>query len=509
MAPNVTARVRAQAQPGVAPPKPSADSTPDLREQVARGVAFVRRGLRFWYVPLVTLVVGGLACVGYFALRPRMYGSETVLMHTGGIASGEVGESAAAPRTLAGRVQEMLTSRQLLSQVVEDCNLYPEIRRRYGEMDAVEELKKHVQFKAPGVGTFRIGFEGESAEQAEHVTKRLAEFVIGTDVELRAAQARITETFLAAEKGRTEVQLRNAELQVASFMAKHPRMALDTTPLLSGAAIRASVEASARANPRPGTAPPMVLARPASTPSTSGPRSPVARGDGQREASRATADAAAALAVARATLADKLSQFTSAHPDVRAARYAVAIAEDRLAHAMSTEALQSPDPAPVPTVVAGSAVPPPAQAFRSLRASPTPGQEPGAATSSPQDLVALETEWATLSRNLIEARQHYDHVETELFMADITAGSVSGDNHGAQLAVIDPAFTPQHALPPGRAAITALATVASLALGWIIALCCGALDDRVYALRDLVHVGDVLAEVPRRRNPRRVHVAST
>jgi hypothetical protein len=51
--------------------------------------------------------------------------------------------------------------------------------------------------------------------------------------------------------------------------------------------------------------------------------------------------------------------------------------------------------------------------------------------------------------------------------------------------------------------------VASLALGWIIALCCGALDDRVYALRDLVHVGDVLAEVPRRRNPRRVHVAST
>src|ERR1019366_765092 len=96
--------------------------------------------------------------------------------------------------------------------------MYPDVRRQYGPVDAVDELRKHIQFKAPGGNTFRIAFDGDSAQQAQRVTARLAELVIDSDSELRSSQALVTRNFLAREKAGTEGRLDEAERQVASFM---------------------------------------------------------------------------------------------------------------------------------------------------------------------------------------------------------------------------------------------------------------------------------------------------
>jgi uncharacterized protein involved in exopolysaccharide biosynthesis len=483
-------------------PKPAEETTPELREQIGRALALVRRGVRYWYVSLAALIVGGLACFGYFVLQPPTYRSETVLLHTDGIVSADATEATAAPRNIAARVQEQLTSRQLLGRVLEEFDLYPEIRRQYGPVDAVDELKKHVQFKAPGGNTFRIAFDGSSPGQAERVTARLAELVIDEDSELRTTQTRLTQSFLATEKEQTEVHLRDTEHQLASFMADHPRFALDATPLTTGAAIRASVQGSARATPHPVTAPQWHTARAAPMPQAAGAGSPPAPTEAEREALREKAGAAAALAAARVNLADKLAQFTPAHPDVRAARAAVALAEARLTDSIV------PDEARVDTIPAPVLPSSPAPVEHARRYLPVPAADAGAVTSSPQSLVALETEWATLTRGVIEARQHYDQVEAALFKADIAASSVSGDNHGSQMSVIDRAFLPQRPIPPGRATIAAIAGALSLLLGALIALLCGALDDRIYVTRDAARFADVLVEVPRGRRWRRAHVSA-
>jgi uncharacterized protein involved in exopolysaccharide biosynthesis len=488
-------------KPGEPAATAAAQASPGLREQVARVLRFIRRGLRYWYVTPVALVLGGGACVGYFALQPPMYRSEVALLHTDGIASTDPNEPVAAPRNIAVRVQEILMSRQLLGRVLDDFGLYGETRRRYGAAEAVEELKKHLQFKAPGGNTFRIAFDGSSPEQAEHVTARLAELVISSDSQLRTTQARLTEDFLASEKARTEAGLRDTERQLASFMAEHPRFALDTTPLTSGAAIRASVPAGAPApshsdavrsrNPR--TAPPPLAA---STTAPSGPS------EATHEALRERARAVAALDAARTRLADELAQFTPAHPDVRAARVAVALAEARLDEAVANENLREAAPVAAPPLFHEAAAPAQRPAYAPLHAGVTP-----VASTVPEDVVALETQWAVLTRNVVEARQHYDQVQTALFKADMTVSSVSEGQHGTQMLVIDEAFLPQRPVPPGRATIMAIIGALSLLLGWLVALVCGALDDRVYTGLDLP-AGRTLLEVPRIRGWRRARAVS-
>ena len=103
---------------------------------------------------------------------------------------------------------------------------------------------------------FKIAFEGSSPEDAQNVTSRLTELVIEEDSRLRKTQARVTQEFFMAEKTRTETQLNDAEHELASFMAQHPRFALDATPLTNGAAIRASLGGAGTSGQDPGWPPP-------------------------------------------------------------------------------------------------------------------------------------------------------------------------------------------------------------------------------------------------------------
>jgi uncharacterized protein involved in exopolysaccharide biosynthesis len=477
------------------------ESEPDLRVQVRRALALVRRALRFWYVLVATLLLGGASCIAFFRLQPPSYRSETAILHTDGIAVGDPVEQATTPRNVAARVQEILMSRQQLGRVLQEFDLYPEVQRAYGPVDAVDELKKHVQFKAPGGNTFRISFDGDSPEQAQRVTARLAELVVDEDSALRKAQARVTQDFMAAEKKDTEGQLRDTEYELASFMAAHPRFALDTTPLTTGAAIRANVQGTPPpTTPRWNAAPPARGAGPAPGGAPAPAPAPSQPTEAAREALREQASAAASLAAARANLVEKLAHFTPAHPDVRAAQAAVAMAEARLVAA--TEGLPAD---PVLPPVGPHDTNAPATRATPSRWVPTPDARPG--SPARPDLVALEIEWATLTRNVIEARQHHDQVEAALFKANIAASSVNGDNHGTQMTVIDPAFLPQRPLPPERSLIAAIAGAMSLFLGVMIALVCAALGDRIYVRRDLATVAHVLVEVPYARKRRRVHVS--
>ncbi len=67
-------------------------------------------------------------------------------------------------------------------------------------VDAVEELKKRVDFRAPGGDTFSIAFQGSSPNEAQTVTAELARLVIDGDAELRRDQAKVALDFLASER---------------------------------------------------------------------------------------------------------------------------------------------------------------------------------------------------------------------------------------------------------------------------------------------------------------------
>ena len=234
-------------------------------------------------------------------------------------------------RNVTVRMKELLMSRPKLERVVGEFGLYPDVRSELGMGEAVEELKKHIEYRAPGGDTFSIAFTGRSPDEVQGVTKRLAALVIEQDSELRKNQARVTRDFLAAEKAKTEATLRSAERELAAFMAVHPRFALDVTPLATGAAIRATTPGVVPgAQPGPARMTVFVPRRVApggAPPAAGAPRPMVATTvDADSEIARANA----AVAAARANLAEQLERYTPAHPDVRAATAAVERAESRL-----------------------------------------------------------------------------------------------------------------------------------------------------------------------------------
>lgn len=489
---------------------------PELSEQLVRVRAFLKRALRFWPSVILTLALGGLAFGIFSHFRQPKYRSETVILYVERRNLNDETQVQTSQQAVSVRLRELLFARPNLERVINQFGLYPETRAEYGMVDAIEEFKKDIDFRAPGGDTFSIAFHGTSPSEAQRVTAELARLVIDGDSSLRKSQARVALEFLAGERKTREAQLRDAEEQLASFMAQHPRFALDATPLANGAAIRASMGATPAA-PAPGRQPWPVMARPAGAGGAKLSTAPPA-GAAPASAAQSNADEArarAALAAANEDLAAKLARYTPAHPDVKAAEAAVQRATERLsalANAPAPKAPAQPAAEAAPAAVASAAPAAPAArpapiAMAAPRPeAPSPAAAAAAAKGARLGLVEMETQWLALTRAVTEARQRQDQIEAQLFRADIQVSSESG-GHGAQVNVIDPAFMPQRPLPPGRTTIALLFLVGSLLLGVIVALLRAAFDERVLAASDVAGLGEVLAEIPRVMK-RRSHAAT-
>jgi len=476
------------------PLQPVASDDLGMREQLSQLMAFIRRALRFWRIMAVTLVVGAAALAVFLYFRQPRFRSETVILYADKGGVNRAPESSDTQRGVSARLKELVFSRPILERIVTRFDLYPELRARFGMIDAVEELKKHVEFRAPGGDTFSIAFDGTSPNQAQAATAELARQVIEGDAELRRKQATLALDFLTEERKNRDKDLRAAEEALAGFMAEHPRFALDATPLANGAAVRASLA--------PGRGPtdkaPARVWAPSTAASNVGSATVVEANQGttNRAPSPDEARAQAALAAAREDLAEKLVHYTPVHPDVRAAQVEVQRATERLA--AITNAAPPKVAASAPAASAAGGAPVPVRVWQP--ASPAPARS----AAPPQNLVDLETQWLKLTRSVTEARQRSDQIETQLFRADIEVSSERG-GHAVQVSVIDPAFLPQTPLPPGKTTLGVVFMLASLATGFLAMLLCAAFSQRVFVARDLATVGEVLVEIP--KASRRAYVA--
>jgi hypothetical protein len=195
-------------------------------------------------------------------------------------------------------------------------------------------------------------------------------------------------------------------------------------------------------------------------------------------------------------LDQKRATYTAQHPDVVSGTERVAAAKRKLAAAQAA--------APSPTArIDPSQLPPLTPAERAdlvnrlaeiddqitatRRATgpavPTPpsGKKP---PPDPNGLVALETEWSRLNREVSEARERAQVLESRRFAAQIAAASeVQGQ--ATRLRIIDPATIPSRPIGAGRRTLIAISALAVGVLGLAIAFVLAWLDDRVYKDSDI------------------------
>ena len=406
-------------------------------------------------------------------------------------------------RRVGGRLRELLFSRASLEPIIHDLDLYPDKIVHGESIEAVEEMRKNIVFKAQQDGdTYDISFTGPSPKEAQEVTRRLGDCIIQEAAKRREDKAKTLQEFLTAESLRNEPDLRQREADLTSFVVLHPEYAKRleglpapaTVPAGAGAtgdSLPTSLEARAAAIERRLIA--KTVPRPAPRPGTT---------------FQPPADSAELIA-ARRSLADKLLLFTDKHPDVIAARSRLKAAEDMQAE-VNAAALaawrvqQGYDPGPPANATDEAAL---RRELANLQAQIVARRSAlSVATGTPADAgapaeapaPALELEFRGLQGAVSEARDRQQQLRSWLFHASVTASSVM-DDRNIQVSVLDPAYLPVRPISKSRSLLLAASLAVSLVLAMVTAFVSAGFDDRIHDRHDVGRLGTlpVIAIIPK------------
>jgi polysaccharide biosynthesis transport protein len=480
---------------------------PSPREQLERLLLLTRRIGAYWKRGLAVFFAGAFLALPFVLTRPRAYRSETVILYQETIRSADIagGEgSSEGSHRVGARLRELLFSRASLEPIIHDLKLYPNKIVHGESIEAVEEMRKNIVFKAQTDGdTYDISFTGASPKEAQEVTRRLGDCIIGEAAKRREEKARTLKEFLTAESERSEVALRQKEADLTRFVVLHPEYAgrlqgapAPTTTSIAAAAaptgdpLLASLEARAVAIERRlnGKAGPTATPKPI--------------------ASFQPLPDSAELVTARHNLADKMALYTEKHPEVAAAQSRLKSAEEAQAAANAAalaawQAQQGADPGTPPDTTEQPALTAELASLQAqiaarrsaLSTSIGSGGDAGAPTGTLAP--ATELEFRRLQAEASDARDHQQQLEARLFRASITESSVL-DDRNIQVSVLDPAYLPVRPVSKPRSLMLAGLLALSLVLAIAAMFVSAALDDRIYHPQDIERLDiPVIAIIPK------------
>jgi uncharacterized protein involved in exopolysaccharide biosynthesis len=450
-----------------------------------------------------------LALTAVWALSTRrLYRSDAVLVFEPGVQSTYISASSDSdsPRKVGARLADMLKARQRLEGLIKEMKLYPSIVDQRSIVDAVDEMDKHITVYSPEGYTYRVAYDAESRELAQNVLARMIKDVVDEDTRRRLRQADETKKFLEVERTHADEELKGKEAALSAFLAQHPALANET----GGGAATAGALLRQASNDRGADSGGAIAALELQRANLEADlaamgRSPTGADTGVDPAllaarSRAHAD----LQAAQRELADKEARYTNEHPDVKAALRRVADAEGAVRRAEAAAAAPHP---PGPAVERGDdegggraaalrrALAAVSAQINSLRTRSAPRVEIPRAQHS---MVAIDTEFTRVTRDVSEARGRQQQLEAKQFQAELTA-TLAASGQAGRLVIADPPFRPMRPVAGGRFKIALVGGAASLALALLAIALLVAFDDRLYGAPDVERVvkDQIVVVIPR------------
>ncbi|WP_437986517.1 hypothetical protein [Sorangium sp. So ce117] len=471
----------------------STESTP--RERLDRAISVLGRVRMYWRGAAAMLAVGLAISFALALATKRAWRSEATILYRDTIQTGRDPQSGTARAArLGSKLKDALTARGTLAGVVEAFGLYPEKTAR-SMVEAVEEMKTHVGFRAQSSDTYVVSFTHDDPHVAQQVAARLTQILLDDYRRDSLGTATMTRDFLRKELAEASSKVEAASRALATFLARNPQFqwGLNDSPYApapqqlgspGAPAPAAGARALLSAQPVRPVDPQLAalerqLARveallgagrsPAAAPGQPLPQSVV-------EAQRARSAAVAAVAAAEAALAEKLTTVTPIHPDAVAAKRRVEAAKGQLTAAESalglvragvTEAPAGEARALTPSrraalaaertallrqiaglraragggrMVAGGEAP------RAPAESAARGEAPRAPSwaadgGAEERVIELETEWHRLRLDLERAREYLKTVQANERAADLSADAAENKSE-TELDVLDQAYLP-------------------------------------------------------------------
>jgi polysaccharide chain length determinant protein (PEP-CTERM system associated) len=183
---------------------------------------------RKWYI-IVPLVVSILISFGVCKYIPKVYRATTLIL----VQPQSIPENYVRPTitdTVINRLNTIgqeIMSRTRLEKVIEEFNLYKDLRKKFPMEEAVEAMRKAIEVKVQEEkkertrNSFTISFEGEDPKTVMMVTNKLASLFIEENLKVRELQAGGTSEFINKELLTMEDRLKRKEQEVRVFKERN------------------------------------------------------------------------------------------------------------------------------------------------------------------------------------------------------------------------------------------------------------------------------------------------
>jgi len=181
---------------------------------------------RKWYIiiPLIICLIGSFVIYKYL---PKIYRATTLIL----VQPQKVPESYVRPTitesvlSRLNTISQEILSRTRLEKVIEEFNLYPDLRKKVPMEEVVETMRKSIEVKIQtglqkrdeAQNAFSISFEGHEPRTVMLVTNKLASLFIEENLKVRESQAERTSEFITKELIAIEEQLKKKEQDIRNF----------------------------------------------------------------------------------------------------------------------------------------------------------------------------------------------------------------------------------------------------------------------------------------------------
>jgi len=183
---------------------------------------------RKWYI-ILPLVCCVLISFGIYKYLPKIYRATTLILVQAQSIPENFVQSTIAD-SVANRlstISQEIQSRTRLEKVIQEFNLYADLRDSVPMEVLVEKMRKGIDVKVQDEksermkNSFTISFEGEEPRTVMMVTNKLASLFIDENVKVRELQAEDTSEFISKELLKTEDQLKRKEQDMRAFKERH------------------------------------------------------------------------------------------------------------------------------------------------------------------------------------------------------------------------------------------------------------------------------------------------
>jgi polysaccharide biosynthesis transport protein len=307
---------------------------PDETLEISDYISILKNRKKYFIIPaLVVLVIAVLVA----RLLPSIYeSSSTILIEAQQIPEEYVKSTVTgfADQRIQSLTQQIL-SRVKLWEIVQEFNLYPEMREKFTQGEITEKMRANIKIDTISAEVtakqskkrsfnqdevtiaFSISYRGKNPDTVQKVAGKLASLYLEQNLKAREAQAQTTTQFLEAELKQLQESIKIMGAKITAFKGQHEGLLPEQQPFNREQAARLEMDlkqldaASRTAEDRKIYIEGQLA--------TVKPDSPLIGATGERV--MAPADRLKALEV---TLTDLQSRFSNEHPEVRKVRREIA-----------------------------------------------------------------------------------------------------------------------------------------------------------------------------------------